>query len=490
MSEFDETYRIAFESSRDAIMFLDRNGFLACNRAALDLYGLASKKDILGKHPGELAPLRQPDGRDSRSAAAEMINRAFEEGSCAFEWVHCRSDGLQFQTEILLSRFEVRGRFLLQAVVRDISDRKRAEKRLRESEVNYRSIFEAANDGIAIHDIKTGEIIEVNQKHSEMFGYTAEELRSRGNIDSISLGESPYAEKDALDWIRKAALGKPQLFEWKAKNRLGHVFWSEVNLKRVVIGGKERMLALVRDITERKIAEDELKESREQLRKLTSHLEFVREEERKHISREIHDELGQALTVLKMDVSWMGKRILENQKLLKTKTREISQFIGDTIHTVQRISMDLRPRLLDDVGLVAAMEWHAMEFQKRTGVRCSIDADKMNDSQLSQDQATTLFRIFQEALTNVSRHAHARNVQALMKQEDDLLVLSIEDDGCGISEEKVHDPNSFGLLGIRERVGYLDGSFEIRGTPGRGTILQSRIPLINKDMTHAENTHR
>ena len=225
MPDFDEKYRIAFEASRDAIIFLDRSGFLNCNQAALNIYGLASKKDILGKHPGELAPLLQPDGRDSRSAAALMIDQAFKKGTCAFEWLHCRADGVQFQTEVLLSRFEVKGEPLLQAVVRDITERKRAERRLRESEVNYRSIFEAANDGIAIHDMETGKIIEVNRKHSEMFGFTAEEIGSHGNIDLISSGESPYTQKDALYWMRKAARGEPQLIEWKAKDRLGHVFW-------------------------------------------------------------------------------------------------------------------------------------------------------------------------------------------------------------------------------------------------------------------------
>ncbi len=478
MPDFDAKYRIAFESSGDALLFLDRGGFLDCNQAALNIYGLTSKKDIIGKHPGELAPLLQPDGRNSRSAASEMIGRAFKEGTCAFEWLHSRADGIQFQTEVLLSRFEVKGEPLLQVVVRDITERKWAEQRLRESEANYRSIFEAANDGIAIHHMETGKIIEVNRKHSEMFGFTAEEIRSRGDMDLISTGESPYTQKDAFCWIRKAALGEPQLFEWKARDRLGHVFWSEVNLKRIIIGGKNRVLALVRDITQRKKAEDELKNSREQLRNLTSHLELIREEERKHISREIHDELGQALTVLKMDVSWLRKRLRKEQDNLDAKVLEMSQFIDATISTVQRICMDLRPRLLDDAGLVAAMEWHVKDFQNRTGIRCFLYADGIDDAHLGQAQSTTLFRIFQEGLTNVFRHANARWVRITLREDGDFLLLAIADDGRGITRDQIDDPNSFGLLGIRERVAFLGGAFEVHGIPANGTIIQSRIPLM------------
>ena len=490
MPDVNAVYRIAFESSGDAILFLDRGGFLDCNQAALNIYGVNSKNDIIGKHPGEMAPLLQPDGRDSRSSAAEMITRAFDEGTCAFEWLHSRADGVQFQTEVLLSRFEVNGKPLLQAVVRDITQRKWAERRLRESEANYRSIFEAADDGIAIHQMETGEIIEVNRRHSEMFGFTAEEFRSRGNIDLISAGESPYTQKDALCRIHKAAQGEPQLFEWKAKDRPGNVFWSEVNLKRVVIGGKNRVLALVRDITQRKKAEDELKKSREQLRNLTSHMEFIREEERKHISREIHDELGQALTVLKMDVSWVRKKLLEGQKVLDAKMLETSKFIDETIRTVQRISMDLRPRLLDDAGLVAAMEWHVKDFQNRTGIRCFLDSGAVNDEHLSQTQSTTLFRIFQEALTNVLRHARAQWVRVLLKEDEKYLLLAIEDDGRGITKDRIDDPNSFGLLGIRERVAFLGGVFDVHGVPGKGTVIKSRIPLDTEGASHAENTHR
>lgn len=478
MPDIDAKYRIAFEASRDALLFLDRSGFLDCNQAALNVYGLSAKKEIIGKHPGELAPLLQPDGKHSLSTAAQMIDHAFKKGTCAFEWLHCRADGVQFQTEVLLSRFEVDDIPLLHAVVRDISQRKWVEQRLRESETNYRSIFEAANDGIAIHHMETGEIIEVNRKHSEMFGFTAEEISSHGNMDLISSGDSPYTQKDALHWIHKAAQGGPQLFEWMAKDRQGHVFWSEVNLKRVVIGGKNRVLALVRDITHRKKREDALEESRAQLRNLTSHLEFIREKERKHISREIHDDLGQALTVLKMDVSWMRKKLRKGQDILDEKMQGMSQFIDDTIGTVQRICMDLRPRLLDDAGLVAAMEWHVEDFQNRTGIQCLLDHGNIIDEHLSQVQSTTLFRIFQEGLTNVLRHAHARWVRVVLNEEGVFLLLTIEDNGRGITQDQIHDPDSFGLMGVRERIAFLGGTFEVHGIPGKGTIIKARIPLM------------
>ena len=239
------------------------------------------------------------------------------------------------------------------------------------TEKSYSSIFEAANDGMAIHDLETGRVMDVNQKHAEMFGYTAQELRE-GGIDLISTGKSPYTGKDAFLWIRKAAGGIPQSFEWKVKNKAGHYFWVEVSLKRAFIEGNDRVLAISRDITERKRVDHELRRSREQLRQLTSHLELIREEEGKRIAREIHDELGQALTALMMDVVFLSKRLSGNQQGLLEKTESMKELIDSTIKAVQRISRELRPVLLDDLGLFAAMEWQIQDFQARTGISCRL----------------------------------------------------------------------------------------------------------------------
>ena len=344
------------------------------------------------------------------------------------------------------------------------------------SNKSYTSIFEAANDGMAIHDLKTGQVIDVNQKHSELFGYTAEELRA-GGIDLISPGVPPYTGEGALRYVKKAAGGVPQFFEWKSKNKAGHLFWVEVSLKRAKIDGEDQILAISRDVTERKEAEDALRKSKEQLRQLASHMELVREEERKRIAREIHDELGQSLTGLRMDISFLNKRISRNQKKLILKTESMIELVDSTIRTVQRISRELRPGLLDDLGLYAAMEWQAQDFQERTGIRCELNSLGVKDVELNQDVATAVFRIFQEALTNISRHARATKAEVILTIGRKNVLLEVNDNGVGIKAEAVADPQSFGLLGIRERASFWGGEFSVQGIKNKGTKLKIKLPI-------------
>lgn len=341
---------------------------------------------------------------------------------------------------------------------------------------SYASIFEAANDGMAIHDMKTGRVIDLNLKHSQIYGYSAEELIA-GGIDLISAGDPPYTGEDALCWVGKAAAGEPQFFEWKARNKAGHYFWVEVSLKRALIDGQDRVLAISRDVTERKAAEDALRNSRERLRRLTSHMEHVREEERKRIAREIHDELGQALTALRLDVSFLHKRISRNQKKLIGKAEAMITLVDDTIKTVQRISGELRPGLLDDLGLIAAMEWQLQGFQARTGIRCALKADEAMT--LDQDLSTALFRIFQETLTNISRHARASKVEVTLGVRDESVLLEVKDNGVGIDKRTFARAESYGLMGIRERVSFRGGRFTIHGAPNRGTTATILLPYKN-----------
>lgn len=340
------------------------------------------------------------------------------------------------------------------------------------------SLFEAANDGMAIHDLKTGRVVDLNSKHQQMFGYSAEELRASG-IDLISAGEAPYTGEDALLWISRAAAGEPQFFEWKARDKAGRFFWVEVSLKRATIDGKARILAISRDVTERKAAEDELRNSRERLRRLTSHMEHVREEERKRIAREIHDELGQALTALRMDISFLHKRISRNQKKLISKAEAMIALVDETVKTVQRISGELRPGLLDDLGLIAAIEWQMQDFQLRTGIRCTLKADEAISALLDQDLSTALFRIFQETLTNISRHAKATRVEVILGLRADNILLEVIDNGVGIDRKAIVRSDSYGLMGIRERVNFRGGRFSISGGPGRGTTARILLPSRN-----------
>ncbi len=235
-------------------------------------------------------------------------------------------------------------------------------------------------------------------------------------------------------------------------------------------------MRLRQEIKNRQQTEKELIDSHKKLRGLASHLEFVREEERSRIALDIHDELGQSLTALKMDVSWLRKRLQKGQEALSKKAAAMSGLIDKTVKTVQRIASELRPGLLDDLGLVSAIEWQTKDFQDRAGIECRISADLKNFT-LDKDRSTTIFRVFQETLTNIARHADATRVAVNLKATSDEFFLEVKDDGKGITRGQINNPLSFGLMGIRERINFWGGRVYIRGIKNRGTKVTVRIPV-------------
>jgi signal transduction histidine kinase len=238
-----------------------------------------------------------------------------------------------------------------------------------------------------------------------------------------------------------------------------------------------RALREAHDRAEHRRAEEQLRESHEQLRALSIYLQSVREEERTRIAREVHDELGQALTGCKLDLSWIAGKLPRSLKSLIDKTRGLSAHIDSTIQMVRRISSELRPGVLDHLGLAAALEWQANEFQNRTGIKCDVKAS-IRDLELETELSTTLFRIFQETLTNIIRHAGATQVQVHLKEENGRINLQVEDNGRGISRAEVNNSTSMGLLGMRERAALLGGTFHIGRIPRSvGTQVRVSIPL-------------
>jgi signal transduction histidine kinase len=251
----------------------------------------------------------------------------------------------------------------------------------------------------------------------------------------------------------------------------------QVEITNRLLEGDERLviLSMVRDITERKRVEKDLNESHLRLRLLAEHLLFAREEERKTVAQEIHDELGQVLTALKMDLRWLEKRLAPSQAHLVEKMRGMISLTDQTIQRVQRISSELRPRMLDDLGLTAAIEWLVADFSRRTGIRCKT-AVQVSEPRIGGNSVTAIYRIVQEALTNISRHASASRVSVLLREVEERLEILIRDDGIGISETQATDARSFGLIGIRERVHGLGGEVSISGETGKGTTVAISIP--------------
>jgi len=242
----------------------------------------------------------------------------------------------------------------------------------------------------------------------------------------------------------------------------------------------ERIIGTVCDITEKKNAEENLKKSRQQLRNLSNKLQSIREEDKKRISREIHDELGQTLTAIKLDLTWLEKRIDVSEPSVQDKIKSIYSHIESSLETVRRVSTELRPQVLDVMGFCEALQWQAEKFMENTNIKCKLNIVP-EGIKLQPELSTELFRIFQEALTNISRHSQASEVIINFVEDKTGYQLCVKDDGLGIDQLRIDHSTSLGLLGIRERALIWEGHVEIKGVVGEGTQLTVEIPKLNND---------
>jgi signal transduction histidine kinase len=253
-----------------------------------------------------------------------------------------------------------------------------------------------------------------------------------------------------------------------------------------------RAWGITRDITEIKQAEEERQHSLDQLRALAARLESIREDERKRVAREIHDQLGQALTAIKIDLDSLMRELPGGEGQPAKRAGAISRMVDETIRSVRRISTELRPGILDDLGLVATVEWAVEEFGTRTGTKCHLNLPE-EDVAVEPDRATAIFRILQETLTNVARHAGATEVEVRLAMGDRSLTLEVHDNGKGILEEKLYHSESLGILGMRERATLLGGELTISSLPGKGTTVRVRIPdapVIGREENHDQGPDR
>ena len=363
--------------------------------------------------------------------------------------------------------------------------RQRAEESLRRSEAFLDNIIEQSPHAMYITDGR-GTLMRLNQTCRELLHITDDEVVGKYNV----LQDNIVEEQGLLPLVKKVfEKGETVKFTiWYDSSRLKPLelrktafVTLDVTISPVldVNGRVTNAITQHVDITERKRAEDQLRSSREQLRALSAHLQSVREEERTLIAREIHDELGQTLTVFKMDLSWLENKLPKKEKSLIEKAQSMSKLIDSTIQLVRKISTKLRPGVLDDLGLIAAIEWQAQEFQDRTGIKCEFNSS-LETVELDRERSTAVFRICQETLTNVARHSDATRVIINVEESAGNLTLEVDDNGKGISESEISNPKSLGLLGMKERAHIFGGELNIVGTHGKGTTVMVSIPIQKK----------
>ena len=343
----------------------------------------------------------------------------------------------------------------------------------------YPVITQEMIDAAALDDEQL-EILRVLNLKSVMIVPLNARGRTLGALTFVSTVEGRHFQPTHLELAeelaRRAALALDNASLYAEAQKLN------ARLEELVDRRTAQLLAantrLTNEVAERKEAQRRLEESQAQLRRLSAHLQAAREEERMRIAREVHDELGQNLAGLMMSLAWLQRAWADQDGAVEDKMRDMAGLIENTVATVRRIVTELRPRILDEFGLAAAIEWQVKEFQQRTGLECELQSN-VADLNLAAGRATAVFRLLQEALTNIVRHAEATRVVVSIEQEADQLIFRVEDDGRGISQADLANSKSFGVLGMRERVAMLQGEISIHGGPAGGTVVEARIPVQN-----------
>lgn len=449
-------------------------------------YANHAAEQLLGYRPGELVerPLRElePQLDMDRWLALWKNARAADEVALGFETRCRRADGSWLPTDVSISFLRFRDTEYLLVYLTDVTERRRARAALEESEARLKGIagnvpgllfrLERAAPGAEVH------ISFIGEGSAGLVGYPAATLlEPERGIRSLVHPD----DRDGYWSSQQAALAADDDWHWQGRllTRDGTPIWVDIKATaRRLEAGRVVWDGMVWDISEIKHTELALAESRAQLRELAAHMESVREEEKARIAREVHDELGQMLTVLKLEISMCQLAHGEQDAELRERLQNMSKLIAQLFQQVRDVATALRPPILD-AGIASAIEWQARRFEARTQIPCLVEVPEQLPP-LGEAKATGLFRVLQEALTNIMRHARAHSVEVRLSREADELQLSISDDGVGFDPAHTRS-GSFGLVGMRERVAMLGGRLRLDSTPGQGTTLYVRIPLAQEE---------
>lgn len=467
----EEMFSKAFRSSPVPLNILRLRDLVLTdfNEAYCHLLGYA-REEILGRNYRELNII---DPAQAKEALALLQRDGFFRNHQVEMF---RKDGSVRHCLISADVLHIDGERYLLTTLFDITEQVRAETALRFHEQQLELVYNTISDIVFLLEVEGEDqyrFVTANEAFLSSTGLTQEQVQGRPVHEvipqpSLSIVLAHYREAIAT---RKKVQWE-EVTPYPAGTKTGIVTVTPVF---DATGKPFRLVGTVHDITQQKKAAEELSHSYQEIRLLASHLQEVREEERTAIAREIHDELGQLLTALKMEVSWLRKIDTLSAAQVARRVASVNTLLDGAINTVRNISAELRPSILDDLGLVEALAWQSREFEKRYRIPTNFHTNT-TEVRLPKEVTTALFRVYQEALTNVARHAKAHKVEAALTLSDDLLTLQVSDDGVGFEQEKIAAQKTLGLMGIRERIAAIGGQFSLRTAPGKGTTLTVQAP--------------
>jgi PAS domain S-box-containing protein len=464
------------ESAMDAVITVDESQrILVFNPAAERVFRWPREKVIGQKldmllperyrkvHEEHVAAFGRGDGHARGMGARTVLNGL-------------RSDGEEFPIEASISRHEEDGQKRFTVILRDVTERLQAEERLARSEARMRGILDSAMDAIITVDERQ-HVVLFNEAAERVFGCPRREALGAPLSwfipERFRASHADYVRRFGETGATTRRMGAQTVVTGLRRN--GEEFPIEASISQITEGGHKFFTVILRDVSERHRAERALERSREEVRSLAVAAGSAREQEMSRVARELHDELGQGLTSLKMDISWLREHVGGTSPEVKAKLAAIQVLLDGTVAATRRISANLRPLMLDDLGLMAAAEWQVQSFSERTGIAAEL---AMGDNlDLEDPYATTVFRVLQESLTNIAKHAGATAVDVALDREGDLVTLLVRDNGKGFDTSEAPSRNSFGLLGMRERVALLKGEVRVESKPGHGTSLEMRLPV-------------
>jgi len=467
----EHAYHSLVENSIQGFAIIQAGRIVFCNEALLKMNGF-KREETYRLTPEEIMATVHPEDRERVTSSMNQILAGQSVPPGQQIRMFDRQGRVRW-VDVLAARTTYDNRPAIQVSYMDVTARHEAEAALQESESRFRELIEEAPVAIGIH--LHGEAVYRNRAHVRLFGFEdASELVGKSFADQIAPRFRTEATERALR--RKQGLPVETEFESVGLRKDGTEFPFRSAATVMSFADGPAAVAFITDITAQKETERKLEDSRLKLRNLASHLLSAREAERKSVAREIHDGLGQYLTALKMDLRWIEKRILSSDLPILDKIRGTTDLADQAIDIVHRIASDLRPVMLDDLGLPAAIEWLGGEFSRHTGISCATKVT-LHESRIGGTSATALFRIVQESLNNVVRHSHASHVSVLLRETNGLLDIMIEDNGIGITAEQASGSTSFGLIGMQERVEGLGGELRVHGREGKGTTVHVTVPL-------------